>query len=205
MALAWPRLRHIFLRIRNQAHWRSKINLEGLLHLAQNCAVSRASAVYYEFDVSVPTNPMYSGERPGTGIRNESEISLCVGRSSITNPPAVTAWLCNVVPNLRLGHSWHLTGHWDTSDDKEDPEFIEMCKRWAEVDKLCHRKRSAKEIYVYRRTKGGACVPIYHSKNITFTQLRLLFTLSGSTTQSDSAHKDVFLKQRRSKYPSRYS
>jgi len=79
---------------------------------------------------------MYSGERPGTGICNESEISLYIGRSSITNPLEVTAWLCNVVPNLRLDHSWHLTGHWDTSDDEEDPEFIEMCKRWAEVDKL---------------------------------------------------------------------
>lgn len=134
MALAWPHLRKISLGIYHQAHWRSKIDLESLLHLAQHCRT--LESVKYEFDVSLPTTSIYSGERLGNGIRNESTTHLSVGRSSITDPAAVAALLSNVFPNLMLLHTWHLSESWYYSDDEEDPEFIETCKRWAEVDEL---------------------------------------------------------------------
>jgi hypothetical protein len=140
MALAWPYLRQISLRPHVRGH--SSIDLGGLLHLAQHCPA--LESVTLGFDVSLPTDLMGPGKRPGAGIRNESMTCLWVDHSRVTNPPAVAAFLSDVFPNLTLDHGWHLPGElgWDSSDDEDDPNLIEMCKRWKELDDLLAMKRT---------------------------------------------------------------
>jgi hypothetical protein len=138
MALAWPYLRKIYLRPHNRRH--SSINLRSFLYLAQYCPALKS--VTLEFDVSLPINLMDPGEKPSAGICNESMTRLSVHRSRITDPPAVATFLSDVFPSLRLHHDWHLREelNWDSSsipsEDDDDPDFIEMCKRWKEVDNL---------------------------------------------------------------------
>jgi hypothetical protein len=133
MALAWPRLRTLrLMSFYNASRWHSNVNLEGLIQLAQHCRV--LESVSHEFDVSLPTTWIH----PGNGIRNESSTFLHVGRSRITDPVAVVAVLSDVFPNLRLSHRWHPreAPTWDVTEDVNDPVFIEMSKRWEQVDKL---------------------------------------------------------------------
>jgi hypothetical protein len=132
IALAWPRLRQFTLDSRMD--WRSSVNLEGLLHLAQHCRA--LISVNLQFDVSLPINRTDS-ERLSSEICNDSVVYLFVRLSPIVDPPAVASFLSNVYPNLRLRHSWYSNRtfgpDWSVYDG---PEFTEMSKRWEELDRL---------------------------------------------------------------------
>lgn len=134
MALAWPCLRSITLYPHERSY--SCINLEGLLHLARHCRA--LESVNIGFDVSLPINPTDPEQQKmaRSGICNESMTRLWVARSHVTDPPAVAAFVSDVFPNAKLNHDWHISDYSDASDDDEDPFFIEMCKRWEEVDNL---------------------------------------------------------------------
>jgi hypothetical protein len=124
MAMAWPHLRSIhFSSFHRAGRWHSKVNLDGLVHLAQGCrALERMSL---GFDLSLPVISTHPG------VRNESLTYLCVDRSPITDPLAVATFLSDVFPKLELRHGWRSSGWGD-----DNPEVIEMCKRWEEVNRL---------------------------------------------------------------------
>ena len=124
MAMAWPRLRSIhFFSLHSAGRWHSKVNLDGLVHLAQSCPALKS--VSLGFDLSLPMAPTHPG------VRNESLTYLYVDSSPITDPLAVATFFSDVFPKLELHHGWHSSG-WG----EDSPEFIEMCKRWGEVDRL---------------------------------------------------------------------
>ena len=140
MALRWPRLRSISLSSTyRDSRWHLSANLEGLVYLAQHCRM--LELVNCQFDVSLPTTSV----DPASGIRNESLTGLYVHRSRIIDPVAVATLLSDVFPNLRLDHDWHFReglGRYDSDDDEEDdPEFIEMCKRWKAVDQMLEMRK----------------------------------------------------------------
>jgi hypothetical protein len=140
MALAWPHLRTIhFMSFHRGSRWPSKVNLEGLVHLAQGCRALESMSL--RFDLSFPMTSI----RPHNGIRNESLTTLSVDRSPITDPLAVVTHLFDVFPNLTLYHAWYLDSA--SNLDEGDPEFIEMCKRWGEVDRLLEiRKQERSQV-----------------------------------------------------------
>jgi hypothetical protein len=140
MALAWPRLRTIhFLSFYRGSRWPSKVNLEGLVHLTQGCRALESMSL--RFDLSSTMTSIH----PHNGIRNESLTYLSVDRSPITDPLAVVTHLFDVFPNLTLYHAWHSASA--SNLDEGDPEFIEMCKRWAEVDRLLEiRKQERSQV-----------------------------------------------------------
>lgn len=128
MALAWPHLRQIdILHLGIDDHWQSRVNLEGLFHLAQHC--HRLESVRHQFDVSLPTNPMNAEQ---DRIRNESMTYLDVGYSRVTDPCTVAASLFDIFPNLGLHHSWDVDNI-ASDDEDEDLQFMVMHKRWGEV------------------------------------------------------------------------
>jgi hypothetical protein len=137
MALAWPRLRQIFLP--SFYRWFCpNTNLEGLLHLAQHCHA--LDSVSHAFELSLPTNMVDPG---GNGIRYESMTRLHVDFLRITDVPAVAAYLSNVFPNMMLNDLSHYTeaDNWYPSEDEEDPYVIESCRRHQECNRLFAKNR----------------------------------------------------------------
>jgi hypothetical protein len=78
------------------------VDLEGLLHLAQYCHALESAT--HRFNLSLPAHIIQ--ERPGRGVYNKSMAHLCVGRSPVTNPHAVAAFLLKIFSSPQLSDSW---------------------------------------------------------------------------------------------------
>jgi hypothetical protein len=148
MASAWPCLRYLALHSCSHARlWHSKANFQGLIYLAQHCHALQS--VSLQFDLSLPATAMDPDQR----IRCESLTQLSVSHSHVSDPLAVATFLANVFPNLRLHHNYFIRTTtlgprtlWSDFEDplreyEQSPEFIEMAKRWKDVNQMLTARR----------------------------------------------------------------
>jgi hypothetical protein len=147
MASAWPCLRHLSLQPYYHARlWHSKANFQGLIYLAQHC--HSLQSVSLQFNLSLPTTAMDLDQR----IHCESLTQLYVFHSHVSDPRALTNFLANVFPNLRLHHNYAIRTTprrrtmWLDSEDplreyEQSLEFVEMVKRWKDVDQMLTARR----------------------------------------------------------------
>jgi hypothetical protein len=148
MASAWPCLRYLDLHSYYHVRlWHSKANFQGLIYLAQHC--HELQSVSLQFDLSLPPTAMDPDQR----IRCETLTQLSVSHSHVSDPLGVATFLAGVFPNLRLHHNYFIrtttprpgTISLDFEDAlreyEQSPEFIEMAKRWKDVDQMLTARR----------------------------------------------------------------
>lgn len=124
MALAWPRLTHLWLDPTGRWPIPSRVTLNGLIPLAEKCPQLRKLGIPVNANISMP----FSGVavRPGRGRVNYQLRAIMVGNSYISSSYDTAAFLSDIFPNLRRVDSW--------LDFTEEEGMYKS--RWNEVGKL---------------------------------------------------------------------
>jgi hypothetical protein len=98
--------------------------------------------VSLQFDVSLSPSATY----PDKAVHCEWLTQLEVAHSHVSDPLAVATFLADMFPNLTLHHEYYTptdTGDFEDEldEDEQSPEYIEMAKRWKDVDQILNARR----------------------------------------------------------------